>query len=71
MKPGTQPGDVFVRRGGGIPKIGETGRGDQVVMFKVEIPKKLTSKQEELMRQLAEELGENVREKRGLFGRKK
>jgi molecular chaperone DnaJ len=71
MKAGTQPGDVFVRKGGGIPKIGESGRGDHVVMFKVEIPKKLTSKQEELMRQLAEELGENVREKRGLFGRKK
>jgi molecular chaperone DnaJ len=71
MKAGTQPGDVFVRRGGGIPKIGEAGRGDQVIMFKVEIPKKLTSKQEELMRQLADELGENVREKRGLFGRKK
>jgi molecular chaperone DnaJ len=71
VKPGTQPGDVFVRRGEGIQKIGEQGRGDQVVLFKVEIPKKLTSKQEELMRQLADELGENVREKRGLFGRKK
>jgi molecular chaperone DnaJ len=71
VKPGTQPGDVIVRKGEGIPKIGEQGRGDHVVMFKVEIPKKLTSKQEELMRQLADELGENVREKRGLFGRKK
>ncbi|MBA2540911.1 MAG: molecular chaperone DnaJ [Deltaproteobacteria bacterium] len=71
VKAGTQPGDVFVRRGEGIQKIGEQARGDQVVLFKVEIPKKLTSKQEELMRQLAEELGENVREKRGLFGRKK
>jgi len=71
IKPGTQPGDVIVRRGEGIPKIGEAGRGDHAVMFKVEIPKKLTSKQEELMRQLAEELGENVKEKRGLFGRKK
>lgn len=71
IKPGTQPGDVIVRRGEGIPKIGETSRGDHAVMFKVEIPKKLTSKQEELMRQLADELGENVKEKRGLFGRKK
>jgi len=71
VKPGTQPGDVIVRRGAGIPKIGETGRGDHAILFKVEIPKKLTSKQEELMRQLADELGENVKEKRGLFGRKK
>lgn len=71
VKPGTQPGDVIVRRGEGIPKIGEQSRGDHAVVFKVEIPKKLTSKQEELMRQLADELGENVKEKRGLFGRKK
>jgi len=73
LKPGTQPGDVFVRRGQGIPRIGEQGRGDHVIQFKVEIPKKLTSRQEELLRELAEELGENVhgKEKRGLFSRKK
>jgi molecular chaperone DnaJ len=71
LKPGTQPNDVFVRRGQGIPRVGEQGRGDQVIQFKVEIPKKLTSKQEELLRELAGELGENVKEKRGLFSRKK
>ncbi|MBS1123379.1 MAG: chaperone protein DnaJ [Deltaproteobacteria bacterium] len=71
LKPGTQPGDVFVRRGHGIPRVGEQGRGDQVIQFKVEIPKKLTARQEELMRELAAELGEDVKEKRGLFGRKK
>lgn len=73
LKPGTQPGDVIVRRGQGIPHVGEHGRGDHVVQIKVEIPKKLTSKQEELLRELAAELGEDgVRaEKRGLFGRKK
>jgi molecular chaperone DnaJ len=69
---GTQPGDVLVRRGGGIPRIGEKGRGDHVIQFKVEIPKKLSAKQEELMRELATELGETVKaEKRGLFGRRK
>ena len=48
-------------------------RGDQVIQFKVEIPKKLTSRQEELLRELAGELGEAVKDKRsgGLFGRKK
>ncbi|MBW3593890.1 MAG: molecular chaperone DnaJ [Actinobacteria bacterium] len=72
LEPGTQPGDVLVRRGQGIPRVGEAGRGDHVVQFKVEIPKKLSARQEELMRELAEELGENVKEKRGgLFGRKK
>jgi molecular chaperone DnaJ len=71
LKPGTQPGDVIVRRGQGIPHVGEHGRGDQVIQFKVEIPRRLTSKQEELLRELANELGDDVKEKRGLFGRKK
>ncbi|HSK03654.1 MAG TPA: molecular chaperone DnaJ [Kofleriaceae bacterium] len=74
LEPGTQPGDVMVRRGQGIPRVGgsATGRGDHVVQFKVDIPKKLTSRQEELLRELAAELGETVKEKRaGLFSRKK
>lgn len=73
LKPGTQPGDVIVRRGQGIPHVGEHGRGDHAIQFKVEIPKKLSARQEELLRELATDLGEDgVRaEKRGLFGRKK
>lgn len=72
IKPGTQPDEVMVRRGQGIPRINDSGRGEHVLQFKVEIPKKLTSRQEELMRELATELGEPVKaEKRGLFGRKK
>jgi molecular chaperone DnaJ len=72
LRPGTQPGDVVVRRGQGVPHVGEHGRGDQIIQFKVEIPKKLSSRQEELLRELATELGEDgLKEKRGLFGRKK
>lgn len=73
LKPGAQPGDVIVRRGHGIPRVGESGRGDQVVQLKVEIPKKLSGRAEELMRELATELGEEgvKAERRGLFGRKK
>ena len=73
IKPGTQPGDVMVRRGQGIPHVGEHGRGDQVIQFKVEIPKKLSAKQEELLRELANELGEEgvKAEKRGIFSRGK
>lgn len=73
LKPGTQPGDVIVRRGQGIPHVGESGRGDHLIQFKVEIPRKLSARQEELLRELAADLGEDhVRpEKRGLFGRKK
>lgn len=72
IKPGTQPGDVMLRRGEGIPRVGASGRGDHAVRFQVAIPKKLSSRQEELLRELATELGEDVKpEKRGLFGRKK
>ncbi len=71
LKAGTQPGEVFVRRGEGVPHVGESGRGDQVILWRVEIPKKLTSKQEELLRSLATELGEDVKGKRGIFSRKK
>ena len=72
VKPGTQPDEVIVRRGQGIPRVGRGGRGDHVIQLKVEIPKKLTARQEELMRELATDLGEGVRaEKRSLFGRKK
>lgn len=70
VKPGTQPGDHVVRKGAGIPRIGKSGRGDQVVRWKVEIPKKLTSRQAELLRELSAELGEDPKAgKRGLFGR--
>jgi molecular chaperone DnaJ len=72
LKPGTQPGEVMVRKGQGIPRVGESGRGDHVIQFRVEIPKKWTGRQEELLRELASELGEDVTaEKRGLFGKKK
>jgi molecular chaperone DnaJ len=73
LRPGTQPGDVIVRRGQGVPHVGERGRGDHVVQVKVEIPRKLSGRQEELLRELAGELGEDgvKAEKRGLFGRKK
>lgn len=69
---GTQPGDVMVRRGQGITHLGERGRGDHVIQWKVEIPKKLSGRANELMRELASELGVEVKEaKRGLFGKKR
>ncbi|MCE9580045.1 MAG: molecular chaperone DnaJ [Deltaproteobacteria bacterium] len=72
IKPGTQPGDVVMRRGQGVPKVSGPGRGDHIVSLKVEIPEKLSPRAVELMRELATELGEDVKEpKRGLFGRLK
>jgi len=50
---GTQPGDVLRLRDKGIPRLRGPGRGDQVVILDVRIPKKLSQKQEELLREFA------------------
>ncbi|MCA9679348.1 MAG: molecular chaperone DnaJ [Kofleriaceae bacterium] len=72
LKPGTQPGDTIVRKGHGVPRIGRPGRGDQVIEIKVEIPRKLSSRESELLREIAADKGEDVREgKKGLFSRLK
>ncbi len=51
---GTQPGEVFRLRGFGMPDPQGGSRGDLMVHVHVEVPKKLTKKHEELLRQLAE-----------------
>ncbi len=59
---GTQNGDILRLRGKGVP--GRYGRGDQLVHITVNVPKKLSRKQKQLIEQLNEELGK----KKGLFG---
>ena len=50
---GTQPGTVFRFKGKGIPYLKRNGRGDQYVMVNVVVPKKLTNKQKELLKEFA------------------
>ncbi len=50
---GTQPGDVLRLRDKGISRLRGQGRGDQVVILDVRIPKKLSKEQEELLREFA------------------
>ena len=64
LRSGTQPGDEIVRRGQGIPIVGGTGRGDHVVSFVVEVPRKLSAKQEKLLREFAALDESNHRSKR-------
>lgn len=72
VKPGTQPGEAVVKRGKGIAVVGGRGRGDLVYQFAVEIPTKLSSKERDLLRTIADENGIAVGDgKRGLFSRKK
>jgi molecular chaperone DnaJ len=50
---GTQSGDLARLRGKGLPDLQGYGRGDLLVQLVVEIPKKLTQRQEELLREFA------------------
>ena len=51
---GTQPGEILRLKGQGMPDVQGGTRGELRVQFHVEVPKKLSKKQEELLRQLAE-----------------
>jgi molecular chaperone DnaJ len=57
---GTQPGAVLRIKNKGIPRRGGLNRGDQRVEVTIEVPKELTSRQRELLQELAKELGEDV-----------
>lgn len=54
---GTQPGKIFNMRGKGVPRVRQSGRGDQHVIINVDIPKKLNAEQRELFEKLAATLG--------------
>jgi len=58
---GTQPGKVLRMRGKGVPYLRSDRRGDQLVVMNVVIPKRLEDDQRELMEQLAESLGTEVK----------
>ena len=59
LRSGTQPGDEVVRRGQGVPRVAGDGRGDHYIKFVIDIPKKLTAKQEKALRDLAAEFGDD------------
>ena len=73
---GTQPGEVFMLRGKGIQRVGGRDKGNQLLRVVVDVPKKLTESQKELIRRLSDELGTPVSGtgddgKFGFFGKKK
>ena len=58
IPPGTQYGKTFRRRGKGVPDVRNPNRrGDMLVTVRVVVPKNLTPKQKELLRELGETLG--------------
>ncbi len=51
---GIQPGDTLALEGKGLPDLHGGKPGDLILRFRVEIPKDLTKRQEELLREFAE-----------------
>jgi molecular chaperone DnaJ len=67
---GTQPGTQFTLRGKGIPYVNSSRRGDLVFQVKVEIPKGLSDKQKEHIRNFAGDCNvRNYEKKSGFFKR--
>lgn len=76
IKPGTQNGELIRLREKGVPFLRQNGRGDQLILIKVVIPRKLSDEQRRLMQELArtmprEQLNGKDKEKddKGFFGR--
>lgn len=64
---GTQPGTVFKVKGKGVPHLQKSGRGDLLVTARVVIPNKLSKKEKELLKDMAEERGEVVEVDKGFW----
>lgn len=56
---GTQPGTAIRLRGKGVPHLHGSGRGDHYVRIKVTVPKHLTGRQKELLREFEGERGKS------------
>ncbi len=48
---GTENGQIFRLKGNGIPYLGSYGKGDQHVKIDIDVPKKLSGKQKELLKE--------------------
>jgi molecular chaperone DnaJ len=56
---GTESGKVFRLRGKGMPVFGGVGKGDQLVTVVIEVPREVSTRQRELLAELAREMGEH------------
>jgi len=60
IPPGTPSGRIFYLKGKGIQRLGSHGRGDQILKVYIDVPKKLTQKQKELLEEFALINGDEV-----------
>ena len=65
---GTQPGEVRVLRGKGMPSLQRSGRGDHRVLVNVIVPRRLTDEQRDLLERFEQLSGEDTyRRDEGFF----
>ncbi|MEW6162028.1 MAG: molecular chaperone DnaJ [Nitrospirota bacterium] len=74
IPPGTPSGRIFHIKGKGLPKVGSHVRGDQIVRVYVDVPRKLTPRQRELLEEFSringDEIAKSFKEKlKDLFSR--
>ncbi len=68
VQEGTQPGTTFRLRGKGIPYVNGRGKGDQYVKVNIEVPRNLSSKQKETLKEFDSLTSDNMNyEKRKNF----
>jgi molecular chaperone DnaJ len=72
LPPGTQPGEIVVLRGRGMPILQRRGRGDQRILVNVLVPRHLSDEQRRLLREFDEHADDHTYGKsEGLFDKLK
>ena len=69
VDPGTQTDTVLRLPSKGVPHVNRNGRGDELVLLRIAIPRKLSREQKELLRELGQTLDSEkvLEEKRGFM----
>ena len=60
FEPGTQPGEIRVLRGRGMPVLHGFGRGDHRVLVNVAVPRQLTDEQRRLLDEFEQTAGDET-----------
>jgi molecular chaperone DnaJ len=63
LEPGTQPGEIVVLRGRGMPVLQGFGRGDERIVVNVLVPRQLTDEQRRLLREFEQHSDERTYDK--------
>ncbi len=67
IPPGTQPGDTFRIKGKGFPHLNGYGSGDEIVKIIVEVPKRLSRRQKELLLEFERISGDSYPRRKKFF----